>query len=462
MDISKIKIGSTTYDIKDSVAREALSGLSGAMHWLGMSAVAMYDGDTGRAIISTGQNSSITYYPPNDPNAEEGSLFLQPGDAIGAPNANDINGPEIELVWNGSKWQEFGSTGSLGALAYANSASTTYTPAGTNASSAVTLTGGATSKLVTTTVTGVSGSTTASKTTSGSSKLVTTTITGTDGTETVSKVTKTASKLVTTSITGVNGSVNASKIDSVSNAYLDTTTVPNVTANTAVSIPNVTENTSVTIPNVTNVGSASTWGFDYNDGTLEINNTSTGYSSGNGSAPTLGTALIASKVTLGTALSASKVTLGTAITVATGTASQNGSGETVVTTVNHSGVQAAKAGSTITVATGAVDALGAGSDIVTAVTVSDKTVAKAASSATTVATGQLASNGSGASVVNSVTATDVTVPVAASGATTVATGQVNANGAGATVATALRTGGTAAGQTFIGTQATITVAPVTT
>lgn len=42
-----------------------------------------------------------------------------------------------------------------------------YTPAGTNAASSVTLSGGATKKLVTTSITGVSGSTTASKATSG-------------------------------------------------------------------------------------------------------------------------------------------------------------------------------------------------------------------------------------------------------------------------------------------------------
>lgn len=85
------------------------------------------------------------------------------------------------------------------------------------------------------------------------------------------------------------------------------------------SIPNVTGNTDVTIPNVTSVGAASTWGFAIGTGsdaeTLII-------SGGNGTAPTLGTDL-----------SASKVTLGTAITAATGATDANGSGDAIVTGV---------------------------------------------------------------------------------------------------------------------------------
>jgi hypothetical protein len=37
----------------------------------------------------------------------------------------------MEFVWTGSKWQEFGSTGSLKALAFKDTASASYTPAGT-------------------------------------------------------------------------------------------------------------------------------------------------------------------------------------------------------------------------------------------------------------------------------------------------------------------------------------------
>lgn len=87
---------------------------------------------------------------------------------------------------------------------------------------------------------------------------------------------------------------------------LETTTVPNVTGNSPVSIPNVTS-----------VGSASTWNFAMGTGneatTLII-------SGGNGAAPTLGTAL-----------EASKVTLGDAKTVATGGVSAGGGGSDVMT-----------------------------------------------------------------------------------------------------------------------------------
>lgn len=85
------------------------------------------------------------------------------------------------------------------------------------------------------------------------------------------------------------------------------------------SIPNVTGNIDVSIPNVTSAGSASTWSFAMGTGTdaetLII-------SGANGSAPTLGTAL-----------SASKVTLGTAITAATGATATNGGGDAIVTGV---------------------------------------------------------------------------------------------------------------------------------
>lgn len=90
----------------------------------------------------------------------------------------------MEFVFDGTVWSELGSTGVLGTLAYKDNASTQYkpkgsvtttlsqtntqatltkgdyTPAGTNAASSVTLSGGATSKLVTTTIKGVAGTTT--------------------------------------------------------------------------------------------------------------------------------------------------------------------------------------------------------------------------------------------------------------------------------------------------------------
>lgn len=84
-------------------------------------------------------------------------------------------------------------------------------------------------------------------------------------------------------------------------------------------VPNVTGNTDVSIPNVTNAGSASTWNFAMGTGTAAETLIISG---GNSTAPTLGTAL-----------SASKVTLGTAKTVATGALSESGTGDAVVSDV---------------------------------------------------------------------------------------------------------------------------------
>lgn len=107
-DISKIELPSgSTYDIKDATARELISSLSGALTYLGTTTTALTDG------CST---SPITI----------GSTSVTPkaGDVVAYGNS--------EFVWSAaeSKWREFGSTGSLKALAFKDSASGSYTPAG--------------------------------------------------------------------------------------------------------------------------------------------------------------------------------------------------------------------------------------------------------------------------------------------------------------------------------------------
>ena len=49
--------------------------------------------------------------------------------------------PSVEFMWNGTAMDEFGSTSLLKSLAFKDSASGSYTPAGTNAASAVSFTG---------------------------------------------------------------------------------------------------------------------------------------------------------------------------------------------------------------------------------------------------------------------------------------------------------------------------------
>lgn len=105
-DIQKIILPSgTTYDIKDAYAREQIASLSGAAHWLGITTSALYDGATTNPII-----------------IDEESVTANAGAVVGYN--------EMEFIFNGTKWQEFGSTGSLKALAFKDTASGSYTPTG--------------------------------------------------------------------------------------------------------------------------------------------------------------------------------------------------------------------------------------------------------------------------------------------------------------------------------------------
>lgn len=112
-DISKITLPSgTTYDIKDSAARQDIDDLkntlTGAMHYAGITTTPITDGSTTSTLVIEGESKVFT------------------SDDAGA---TVIYG-ELEFVWNGSKWQEFGSTGSLKALAFKDSASGSFTPSG--------------------------------------------------------------------------------------------------------------------------------------------------------------------------------------------------------------------------------------------------------------------------------------------------------------------------------------------
>lgn len=134
--LSKIVKGGNTLWLKDAEARQEIedikSSITGAMHFIGVSSTAIADGDsTGPWTIN-----SKTYIASGTP--AEGQVLLVAGDvAVYAPAGK----AEREFVWSGDKWQEYGSTGSLKALAFKDNASATYTPAGTNAASAVTFSG---------------------------------------------------------------------------------------------------------------------------------------------------------------------------------------------------------------------------------------------------------------------------------------------------------------------------------
>lgn len=118
-DISKITLPTgTTYNLKDTVARESISALSGAVKYLGVTTTELTDGATTSPVLIEGE-----------------SVTPKAGDVV-------IYG-ENEFIWSDTgegKWHEFGSTGSLKALAFKDSASATYTPNGTISAPNVTVT----------------------------------------------------------------------------------------------------------------------------------------------------------------------------------------------------------------------------------------------------------------------------------------------------------------------------------
>ena len=107
--ISKVQLSDGTYYIKDTEAHEKLAGLTGAMHFVGTSST--------------------------DPTSEGGPTVaghtdFAAGDVVVYTPAGK---QECEYVYNGTTWQEFGSTGSLKALAFKDSASGNVDVSGTAA-----------------------------------------------------------------------------------------------------------------------------------------------------------------------------------------------------------------------------------------------------------------------------------------------------------------------------------------
>ena len=148
MDISKIKIGSTSYNIKDAVARAAMTN---GTHFIGIlktdsevegAATSVVDGGAPNII-----ETSLGVYTKGT--AGENQIQLAAGDIlmVGSTGSNQ-NAPK-EFIWDGSKFQELGSTGSLKNLAFKDGASGSYTPAGSNADSSVSFTGTETGTFVT-------------------------------------------------------------------------------------------------------------------------------------------------------------------------------------------------------------------------------------------------------------------------------------------------------------------------
>lgn len=104
-NIFQVVIGENTYDIVDQGARELISALGNAVKWLGVTTTELVDNETTSATITV-NGESVT--------AEEGGMAQYNGE---------------EFVYNGTTWQSIGKN-NFGDLAFADSVSATYTPAG--------------------------------------------------------------------------------------------------------------------------------------------------------------------------------------------------------------------------------------------------------------------------------------------------------------------------------------------
>lgn len=106
-DISQIKLpNGTTYNIKDANARERIEALESFTTYLGVTTTALTDGATTNPITINGQNVT----------AQSGNIVLY---------------GNKEFIFDGTHWNQFGDLSALGSLAYKNTASGSFTPAGT-------------------------------------------------------------------------------------------------------------------------------------------------------------------------------------------------------------------------------------------------------------------------------------------------------------------------------------------
>ena len=148
-DISKIKLPSgSEYDLKDSWARTQIEAITGgsAIVFKGVSSTALTDGGTEKPTVGGQVVQAV----------DTGDLYFYGTD---------------EFIWNGSAWSELGpSLTILGDLAYADTASTDYTPAGsvslTNSNVTATVSAAASGDATYTPAGSISASFTGSSTTS--------------------------------------------------------------------------------------------------------------------------------------------------------------------------------------------------------------------------------------------------------------------------------------------------------
>lgn len=105
-EFSAVVANGETYIIKDAAARERIAALEGGSYFIGVTTTELTDNATTNPILINGESVTAT-------------------------NGNIAIYGKKEFIFNGTKWIEFGDLSTLGALAYKDSASGSYTPQGT-------------------------------------------------------------------------------------------------------------------------------------------------------------------------------------------------------------------------------------------------------------------------------------------------------------------------------------------
>lgn len=348
-DISKVNIGGTTYNIKDAKARldiESLqSSLTGAMHYIGttIDPTSIADNSSSVAYIKTGNATAIGYHNGTAPS---GSTYTYGGVTYNVTykelKAGDVViCGKLEFAYSDADnaWHEFGSTGSLKALAFKDNASGKYKPKGD-----VSSTFSGTTKTVKHTVTNsgsvsASGSFTPEGTVTQGAKQTASVVASYPGTTSkmvkavvhdtptaktaalvtdprLKTVTATTQKLVKTSIAGVSGSTTASKASAASVAGMTASVADETLTLTAQSV----SFSNITVPVAATAVSVATG---------EVSATGTGSSVATGVTSTSGDCVI------GVAGSLTDVVVGleagSEVEVATGALSTSGTGSAVMT-----------------------------------------------------------------------------------------------------------------------------------
>ena len=143
--IEVLNDGSQDLYIRDAEAQEEIAQIKETIKngasYIGKFVSAVVGGETVTTLKDGDAVTSITTtkgtFVPGTP--ASGQYKLNEGDYTEIQGTSGK--PSVEFMWNGTAMDEFGSTSLLKSLAFKDSASGSYTPAGTNAPSAVSFTG---------------------------------------------------------------------------------------------------------------------------------------------------------------------------------------------------------------------------------------------------------------------------------------------------------------------------------